>query len=71
MVLDLIGTWSGLGLGDFGARGLGTELENYGCGVGNVYLKVVDESWNKSLNHFLAPTGAQKVALSVCLSVCL
>ena len=46
-------------------------IENYGCGVGNVYLKVVDESWNKSLNHFLAPTGAQEVALSVCLSVCL
>ena len=29
MVLDLIGTWLGLGLGGFGTKGLGTGLDNY------------------------------------------
>ena len=28
LVLDLIGTWLGLGLGGFGTKGLGTGLDN-------------------------------------------
>ena len=28
LVLDLIGTWMGLGLGGFGTKGLGTGLDN-------------------------------------------
>ena len=28
LVLDLIGTWLGLGLGVFGTKGLGTGLDN-------------------------------------------
>ena len=28
MVLDLIGTWLGLGLGGLGTKGLGTGLDN-------------------------------------------
>ena len=33
MVLDLIRTWLGLGLGGFGTKGLGTGLDNFSCEV--------------------------------------
>ena len=41
-VLDLIGTWLGLGLGVFGTKGLGTGLDNYICIVHSCFaLKTI------------------------------
>ena len=63
MVLDLIGTWLGLGLGlgGFGTKGLGTGLDkimlsqipNDGAGV--ITLNPEEMCFSKLLKNFLSP----------------
>ena len=50
MVLDLIGTWLGLGLGGFGTKGLGTGLDKKKC---------ILQGW---MGLFLAPTRSSRKA---------